>query len=222
MVNVGIIHALIPAMVIIGNALVFRERAHLLQWVGVALSLLGVFWLLSRGDPLSLFHWRPQPVDTLVLLTALIYTAYSLCLRQAPAVHWASLMWAMCVAAMCVALPFWGTEMARSGQWLQVASPDGGQWLRAILLVGYVSLFVAILSKMFYMEGVLSIGASRAALVMNLLPLFNALFGLALFADERAAFGSVHLIALMLVFTGISASEFGAQRKRRMLLGESR
>ena len=35
------------------------------------------------------------------------------------------------------------------------------------------------------MESVLVIGASRAALTMNLLPVFGALVGVAVFADER-------------------------------------
>ena len=71
-------------------------------------------------------------------------------------------------------------------------------------------LFVSILSKLFYMESVLVIGASRAALTMNLLPVFGALVGVAVFAGERL--GGYVLVALALVAAGIGLSEWGAMR----------
>jgi hypothetical protein len=66
------------------------------------------------------------------------------------------------------------------------------------------------LSKLFYMESVLVIGASRAALTMNLLPVFGALIGVAVFAYERL--GGYVLVALALVAAGIGLSEWGAKR----------
>lgn len=77
-------------------------------------------------------------------------------------------------------------------------------------LLGYVVLFVSIASKLFYMEGVIAIGANRAALTMNLLPVFGALVGAAFFADEHL--GGYVLIALALVAAGIGLSERGARR----------
>lgn len=74
-------------------------------------------------------------------------------------------------------------------------------------------LFVSIVSKLFYMEGVIAIGANRAALTMNLLPVFGALVGVAFFADEHL--GGYVLIALLLVAAGIGLSERGARRLAR-------
>lgn len=212
--NVAIIHSSIPVLVIVGNQLVFKEKNHALQWLGVALSTLGVLWLLSKGDLSALAQLSFQGGDLLVLLTALIYAAYSMVLRRAPAVHWASLMWAMCVAALLFSLPFWAVETARGGQWLALAAPDAGSIVKVCLLVLYVTVFVAILSKMLYMEGVIAVGASRGALVMNLLPVFNVMAAF-VFADERAAFGWVHFTAMLAVFGGIVLSEWGARLKKR-------
>ena len=78
----------------------------------------------------------------------------------------------------------------------------------------YVAVFIAILSKLFYMESVIAIGAGRAALTMNLLPVFGALVGAAAFPDERL--GGYVLTALILVAAGIAASEWGAARKRAL------
>ena len=75
-----------------------------------------------------------------------------------------------------------------------------------------MAFFIAIVSKLFYMESVIAIGASRASLTMNLLPVFGAIAGMLVFADEHF---SVHvMIALALVGSGIVLSEMGAARLR--------
>ena len=142
------------------------------------------------------------PGDSLALVNVVIYAGYSLALRRAPLVHWASLLWAMCAAATLVSVPFYAAELWTRGFHL----PPWQGWL----LLAYVVLFVSILSKLFYMESVLVIGASRAALTMNLLPVFGALVGVAVFADERL--GGYVLVALALVAAGIGLSEWGAMR----------
>lgn len=74
-----------------------------------------------------------------------------LALRRAPPVHWASLLWAMCAAATLVSVPFYAAEIWVRGFHL----PPWQGWL----LLVYVALFVSMVSKLFYMEGVLAIGA---------------------------------------------------------------
>ena len=53
-VNVSMITALIPLAVLLVDVGFLRGRAHPLQWLGVALSFVGVLWLVSRGEPLAL------------------------------------------------------------------------------------------------------------------------------------------------------------------------
>ena len=182
-VNVSMITSLIPLAVLLVDVGFLRGRAHPLQWLGVALSFVGVLWLVSRGEPLALRE-------------------NGMALRRAPPVHWASLLWAMCAAATLVSVPFYAAELWTRGFHL----PPWQGWL----LLAYVVLFVSILSKLFYMESVLVIGASRAALTMNLLPVFGALVGVVVFADERL--GGYVLVALALVAAGIGLSEWGAMR----------
>ena len=204
-VNVSIITALIPLAVLLVDVLVLRGRAHPLQWCGVALSFVGVVWVVSRGHPAALLEQGIAPGDRLALVSSAIYAGYSLALRRAPRVHWASLLWAMCLAATVVSLPFFVAERLREGWRL----PPWQAWL----LLGYVVLFISIVSKLFYMEGVIAIGANRAALTMNMLPVFGALVGAAFFADEHL--GGYVLIALALVAAGIGLSEWGARRLAR-------
>lgn len=210
-VDVAIVHSLIPLLVFLGGFFIYRQRSHFLQWLGVLVAFFGVLWLLSAGDLRVLLSLQLGSGMALVLLTALIYAGYSLELRRSPEVHWASLLWAMCVAACFVALPFFIYEFWGSNLWLARADLSFSQGLKALALVFYVSVFVAILSKVFYMEGVIAVGAERGAMVMNLLPVLNALMGLLFFSDERASFSSVHVVSLFLVCLGIVLSEYGAR-----------
>lgn len=204
--NVSIITALIPVMVLLVDVFFLRGRAHPLQWLGVALSFAGVVWVVSGGRPLALLEHGMARGDSLAFVTSAIYAAYSLALRHAPRVHWASLLWAMCVAAVVVSVPFYAYEGMTQG----FRMPGVKAWL----LILYVSIFIAIVSKLFYMESVIAIGASRAALTMNLLPVFGAIVGVMFFADEQL---NAHvLVALVLVGSGILLSEWGAAQQRRL------
>ncbi|MFM2483311.1 DMT family transporter [Celerinatantimonas sp. YJH-8] len=218
-VNVAIIHSLIPVMTLVLSVLLMRQRVHYLQGVGIGCSLFGVLWLLTDGALGALLSWRPTPADSLILISAVIYAAYSLALRRAPSsVHWSSQMWAMCLAALLVATPFWLFDSLRGSQWhwLEPEHPSSLQITRALAIIVYVGIFIAIISKLFYMEGVIALGGNRAALVMNLLPLFSTAMALAVFADERAGFSSVYWVALGCVSLGIVLSEFGARRRARL------
>lgn len=213
--DIAILTALIPAIVILLNAIVFREHAHILQWIGVMLTVFSSIWLVTKGHPQALFALKLTHAHLFILASVAIYSGYTVALRQAPDVHWASLMWAMCLAATVVSLPFYAWEWHQTHHLLKPDVLSATQIITAIILVLYVAVFVAIISKMFYMEGVIAVGGSRAALVMNLLPIFNTLAALLIFRDERASFGVVQITALLLVMMGIFASEYGASLRRR-------
>ena len=196
-VNVSMITALIPLAVLLVDVGFLRGRAHPLAMAGGGAVVCRRAVAGEQGRAAGV-----APGDSLALVNVVIYAGYSLALRRAPLVHWASLLWAMCAAATLVSVPFYAAELWTRGFHL----PPWQGWL----LLAYVVLFVSILSKLFYMESVLVIGASRAALTMNLLPVFGALVGVAVFADERL--GGYVLVALTLVAAGIGLSEWGAMR----------
>lgn len=204
-INVSIITALIPFGVIFFSAVIYKDKPHLLQWVGIAIAFFGVLWVLTKGQPFLFDQYSLALGDSLALVTTGIYVAYSIALRHAPKIHWASMMWAMCVAGLIVATPFYGYDLLSNG----VHFPDWRGWLMLI----YIAIFISLISKLFYMESVIQIGADRASLAMNLLPVFGAVMGVLFFADEHMTLN--HIIALSLVMLGIGCSEYGATRRRK-------
>lgn len=214
LVDIAIITAIIPAIVIVANALIYRERAHFLQWLGVVATVFSNIWLVTGGKPQMLLQWQVSSAQLFIFVSVAIYSGYTVALRKAPNVHWTSLMWSMCLAATIVVLPFYIYELTETHRLLKPEAVNTTQILTAVLLVLYVAIFVAILSKMFYMEGVIAVGGSRGALVMNLLPIFNTIAALLIFRDERSSFGMVQITALILVVLGIAMSEYGSSLRR--------
>lgn len=210
--NVGIIFALMPCLVLLANYFIYKEKVHFLQWGGVILGLLGVLWLVSGGDLIH-FKFRSNLAELWVVAMTLIYASYSIALRYAPQIHWTSLMWSMCLAAVITTAPFYIYDFTQTHSVIGKIS-TATDLFKALSGWIYLSIFASIFSKMFYMEGVIAVGAARASIVMDLLPIFNAIAPLLVFSDERAAFSSVHLIAFILVCLGIFSSEIGAKLKR--------
>lgn len=211
-VNVAIIHSLIPVMTLLIVALLKRKRLHRLQLMGTLLALFSVGWLLTQGQLGQLLNWQFSLAEQFVLLSALIYAAYSAALSRAPKVHWASLMWGMSLAALLFASPFYLYDLDLHRTLLQQAQPNFGQSVTAIAIILYVGVVIAVISKLFYMAGAIELGGERAALVMNLLPPLSALFAVMFFADERASWGWLQSVGLTGVLGGIALSEWGAWR----------
>lgn len=210
-VNVSLINALIPLIIVILGTLFFKQRLKILQGIGILIALAGVYLQLTHGDFTSLRNFSLQRGDALIMMATFIYALYSLALLKAPDVHWLSLMWGMSAAAMLIALPFWSYESLTQQHLLLSTTPAA--LIRALLIIFYVAIFIAIISKMCYMEGVIALGPNRSALVWNLLPIFNVLAALLFFHDERQAFAWYTLLALILVLSGIFLSEYSAKKR---------
>lgn len=218
-IDVAIIQNLIPILVVILNLIFFKQKIRLLQLLGVFISFFGVVWLVTNGNLFALNQLKLGKPELYIFLSALIYASYSIDLRKAPKVHWISIMWGMSLAAVVIGFCFWISDILFFNTPIFFATPDinAEGVLKSLAIVIYLAIFIAILAKGFYMEGVLKIGANRASLVMNLLPIFNVLMALLILPDERNNFSSVQLISFLLVFFGILLSEYSARRHRNKL-----
>jgi drug/metabolite transporter (DMT)-like permease len=70
-------------------------------------------------------------------------------------------------------------------------------------------LLPSLVSQMFYVRGVELIGANRASLFINLIPLFGALGSVLILGEQLQAF---HFLAGALIIIGIGLAEWSARR----------
>jgi drug/metabolite transporter (DMT)-like permease len=201
-INTSIEQAAMPMFIFALNFVLYRMGVGLGQIVGFLLSVLGVALTASHGDLSTLAQLQMNLGDALMLVAIVAYSGYTVALRNKPAVHWKSLMLAMCIAAFVASLPFTIWEVAAGRSFMPTT--------QGFAVMAYTSLFPSILSQIFYIRGVELIGANRAGLFINMIPIFGTLLSVLILGE---AFQVYHAISLVLVFGGIWLAERSGRRR---------
>ena len=201
-INVSIEQAGMPMLIFVFNFVLYRMGVTWGQIVGFTVSLLGVGLTASHGSLTSLAQLDVNFGDALMLLAVVLYAGYTVALRYKPAIHWKSLMLAMCFAAFVTSAPFAIWEIATD----RVIWPDARGWSVAL----YTAIFPSVLSQLFYIRGVELIGANRAGLFVNLVPIFGTLLSIMILGE---AFHAYHAVALVMVLGGIWLAEHSGRKQ---------
>ncbi|MHA6820497.1 DMT family transporter [Ralstonia pseudosolanacearum] len=188
--NIGVICAMIPMLGLIINGVVFRQPVGAPAVVGIAVSLLGVLYLLGRGHPASLFNGGVNRGDVLVLIGSAAYALYNILYRRwaPPFGQWLNLyLQALLAVVMLLPLAF----TARS-----LAIPQQG-----IGMVLFAGIGASIVAMYWWMLGLARLGSERTVVMMNLLPVFTALMASAMLGETIHGY---HWIGGGLILLGVS------------------
>ena len=201
-INATIEQSAMPVLIIFANYLFFSMRITGLQGIGVLLTITGVLMTVTRGSPLTVFETGVNRGDAIMMLCVLLYGSYTVALRFRPDIHWTSLMFVLTCSATLFALPFYAVEIAGDG--FRMPGPD------AWAIIAYTAIFPSMLSQLFFIRGVTMLGANRAGLFINLVPIFGAFLAVVILGES---FRLYHLAGLTLVLGGIAMAErFGEHR----------
>jgi drug/metabolite transporter (DMT)-like permease len=195
-INVTIEQSCMPMLIILANYLFFKQRISALQGVGVLLTVTGVLVTATRGTPFTIFESGVNRGDAIMLLGVLLYGGYTVALRFRPQMHWMSFMLAIAVSALLFSVPFYIFQGVRGGFHM----PGPQAWA----IIAYTAVFPSLLSQVFFIRGVAMLGANRAGLFINLVPVFGALLAVVLLGER---FRLYHLAGMALVLGGIALAE---------------
>ena len=190
-----------PMVIMAANFLLFAMRVTWAQIAGFVLSIVGVAIVASHGELARLVELDVNRGDALMVVAVLLYSFYTVALRFKPAIHWQSIMIVMVFGAMVASLPFVAWEAATD----RLVLPDMRGWA----IVAYTALFPSLLSQIFFMRGVELIGANRAGLFINLVPILGTILSILILGE---AFEAFHAVAMVLVMGGIAMAEISGQR----------
>lgn len=101
------------------------------------------------------------------------------------------------------AIPLFFWELSRGA----AIFPDTTGW--AVVL--YAGIFPSLLSQVLYVRGVEMIGANRAGLFINAIPVFGTILSVVLVGETMHVF---HIFALLLVLGGIAIAEWGRPKEK--------
>ncbi|MBD9571636.1 MULTISPECIES: DMT family transporter [Sinorhizobium/Ensifer group] len=200
-INAVILQAGIPMLIFLFNFVLFRTKASIAQVIGFTVTLVGVLVTAAHGDVTSVLSLEFNFGDALMIAACIVYAGYTVALRYKPTMHWQSFIAAPAFGALLSAIPllFWeiGTGTA--------IVPDTTGWV----IVLYAAIFPSLMSQVLYVRGVEMIGANRAGLFINAIPVFGTLLSVMLIGETFHLF---HLVALLLVLGGIAIAEKGRPR----------
>lgn len=200
-INMAILQGSMPILIFVGAYFLFHTPIRPLQLAGVILTMAGIATVASQGSLATLAAFRCNAGDILLLLACLLYAGYTLGLRYRPAVSGIGFFAAMAFAAFVSTLPLLLLEIAQGDfHW-----PTLKGW--GIIL--FIGIGPSLLSQIFYMRSVELIGASRAGVFTNLVPIFGALLSVLVLREEMALY---HGLALVLVLLGIFLAEQTGKR----------
>nr|WP_255647567.1 DMT family transporter [Ensifer sp. IC4062] len=197
-INAVILQAGIPMLIFLFNFVLFRTRASVAQIIGFTVTLIGVLITAAHGDVASLLQLQFNFGDALMILACIVYAAYTVALRWKPNLHWQSFIAAPAFGALLSAIPLLVWEFSNGS----AIVPDANGWA----IVIYAAIFPSLMSQVLYVRGVEMIGANRAGLFINAIPVFGTLLSVLLVGET---FHPFHLVALLLVLGGIAIAERG-------------
>ncbi|MGY3237602.1 MULTISPECIES: DMT family transporter [unclassified Bradyrhizobium] len=176
--NMAVFTALTPLLTVLLSALLLRETPTVGLVGGGVLSLAGLVYLVSGGDPAALLRNGVHPGDPLMFLAALVYALYGVLLKRwdLPVVGWQSTyMQALC--ALAIMFP----------AFLATPAPMRALNAETLPLIAYAGGLASIVLPFLWVRGVQILGPNRCAIFMNLLPVLTALGAILLLGEPVRA-----------------------------------
>ncbi|MCP4563093.1 MAG: DMT family transporter [Bosea sp.] len=190
--SVAFLNSTLPLMVPLAAFALGVERASGRTLAGIALSFVGVVWIVARGDLQQLGGLRADGGEFLVLIAVANYAIYSVLLRRKPATLSPLVFLAATMATgLLVLMPFWVFELAQGAH----IPTDLG----SVAAVLYIGVFASLLAFILWGHCVATLGPSVTGVSFHLVALFTALLAVAVLGEPVRGF---HLVGMALILAG--------------------
>ncbi len=177
-INATILNSFIPIFILIIVSLFFKEKISKYQVVGIFISLLGVFIILSRLDINIIKNITFNKGDLWMLVAALDWAMYSILLKylRPTELKPMTFLGIMMIIGTIFLIP------------LYLANPFNESMItlnkNVIYALLYIAIFPSIISYLAWNYGLQKIGAALGGQYIHLMPIFGALMAV-LFLGER-------------------------------------
>ena len=186
----------IPVWILFFASIFKIERTNLFQILGVALSLLGVLFIISKADIEIVKAIKFNKGDLSMVVGMLSWAIYSALLRKKK--HPFSqivLLEIIIIFGLIFLIPIYFFEM-NFGNKIVLEWPF-------ILTLGYVVLFPGIFAFLFWIKGIDIIGANRAGVFLHLMTIFGAIMAILILGEK---FMFYHFLGAIFIIAGITLS----------------
>ena len=199
----GILNSLIPLLTVLIGLFVLSVVPTVGVALGSIISLGGLVWLVSAGDPAQLLQHGIGKGELMMFAASASYALYGVLTKRwaIPLPNWQSL-YVQIIFGVLLLLPNF------------LLANDVSLTAHNIPLVIFAGIPASIIAPFLWIQGVIRLGANKASIFMNLSPIFTAIIAV-LFLHEQLH--SYHLIGGGITLAGVIL----AQRLRKPLFARA-
>jgi len=189
----ALINSAEPVVIVAVAWVMFRDRLTTIQWIGVVISMIGVLYLIGRGDVSVFLSFDLNIGDVFVLISIVSWAFYAVLMRRVPReLDRLNLVFGILVAGAIVVFPFWILENI-----FYKATPL--IW-ETVWTTGFNAVFASILALFWWNHTVENLGPGRAGLFVHLIPVYTVVLAMSLLGEQPYLF---HAIGIGLIAIGI-------------------
>lgn len=200
-VSGSLINATIPALIVLSSYFLIGESLTARKLIGIALSLLGIAFIITKGNLATLLHLHYNGGDFIIFIAAVSWALFSVLFKKLiETIPPFLFLLITAIIGDLILLPCFLVEhhlgFVMQYNWMTFTS------------ILYAALFASVLAFTFWNIGIREIGPSTAGYFLNLLPVFGSILAI-IFLGEKVH--PYHIVGCSFVFAGIY---FATKRKR--------
>ncbi|MDG5790037.1 DMT family transporter [Evansella sp. AB-P1] len=194
-INASLVNSTTPLLIVLLSVIFLKEKLIPMQYIGVAVSFIGVFIVITGGNLNAIMTLSINPGDIIVVGAVILWGIYSVLMKKY-GVHLPkkSTFIITIYVGIIVLIPFALFERTYAPISLSTVPTE------ALLGVVYLGIFPSIISFICWNEGVMQIGPGRASSYLYLIVFFTTVLAV-LFGGETLGFTQV--IGGLFILSGV-------------------
>jgi drug/metabolite transporter (DMT)-like permease len=182
-----------PVLIVLLSGLFLKEKITRNHIIGMITALTGAAFIITDGHILSLFQLGFEPIDFVLLGAVISWALYSVVgkvvLKKYSSVE--STTYAVAFGTLFL-FPFALFET----NWQDVQAASSTTWIA----IAHMSIFVTVVSFIMYYYGIKEVGAAKASIFINVMPVSAVIMATLLLGET---FTLAHAIGATFVISGV-------------------
>jgi drug/metabolite transporter (DMT)-like permease len=193
-INASLVNSITPIIIVILSYLFLKERFGSVQLAGIFISLVGVVWIVCKGDIRLLTSFQFNVGDLIMIIAVVFWAIYSVLAKKFGAVvKQKATFWII----MVLGFPFYAVlSIIEESYWpLKISEVPLPYWIGVL----YIGIFPCVVSFLCWTRGIMTIGASKAANFLHLCVPFTVI--VAFFFGEMPSL--LQFVGGMIILLGV-------------------
>lgn len=193
-INAAVINAAQPATTAIAVWIVMRDKITLGQGIGIITGLIGIMVIVGRADFATLLRFDVNTGDWFVVLAIIGWGFYASMMHRMPReLGMTTFLFLTLATGSFASLPFY--------IWESLNVKTVPFTFESVIAIIYLGIIVSVFSIYLWNAGIRSIGANKASIFLNLIPVFGAMLAIFFLGEYLLSF---HFIGGALICLGIT------------------